>query len=210
MPFCWSQVRFTTPTGAMVNTFAFNTSNFSTYPALSDGVAAALTSFFNVPSNIGIGCNMASWVQRAFEIRNYNPLDEKPRVPTIYGVTLPAVTSATTDNTIPGDVAMCLSFHGAPPVTRRKRGRVYLGGVTAKWMATPSSTAYPSFITTLNGPTQAAIAAATALQASTVGWCVYSRVGGTYAPVVGGYVDSEPDTQRRRGNKAPSRVTWGT
>jgi hypothetical protein len=206
MAFVWSQVRFTTPTGVMVNTFAFNTTNYVTYPSHSDAVAAALTTFYN---SSGIGANMATWVARAYEIRNYNPLDGKPRVPTIYGVTLPANTAGTTVNVIPGDVSQCLSFHGAPPITRRKRGRIFLGGVTSNWMATPDASSYPRFITTLNGQTQAAINAMTTLAASTVGWCIYSRAGGTYAPVVGGYVDSEPDTQRRRGNTASSRVTWG-
>ncbi len=207
----WAQVRFSTPSGAMVNTFSFRSASTPLYQDLSAQVAAALTLFYNggvVPNSLG--AYMASWVARAFEIRTYNPADGKPRVPTIYSATLPAAHGGATHEHIPADVCMCLSFHGAPPITRSKRGRIYLGGVQNEWIQSGSTAGLPSFITVATSAADSAIKAMTQLAAASVGWSIYSRVHNTYAPVVGGYVDSEPDTQRRRGSTTASRISWGT
>lgn len=209
MTFVSSQVRFTTPSGANVNTFHFSTNTVPTYTQLSDQVATALTNFYNGGGSSSIGANMAGWVSRSVEIRNYDPNTQPPRVPTIYSFTLPAAKWGATDWSVPADVAMCLSYHASPPITRRKRGRIYITGPSAAWLAPGTVSSLPAWNMTGTGPAFAANLAATALAAAAVGWSVYSRAAGAYFPVVGGYVDSEPDTQRRRGATTSTRNTWG-
>jgi hypothetical protein len=194
----------------MVNTFHFQNAAQPSYAAYSDQVAAALTLFYTAGTTQSVGAFMAGWVSRSVEIRNYNPADAKPRVPTIYGITLPACRTASTSWHIPADVAMCVSFHAAPPITRRKRGRIYLGGVTDEWLLTATTGSLPVWETTAGKVVQAVNAACLALSTPGLGWSVYSRVNDGYQFVVGGHVDSEPDTQRRRGATTSTRVTWGS
>lgn len=40
-------------------------------------------------------------------------------------------------------------------------------------------------------------------------WCVWSRENGVMQPVIGGWCDDAYDIQRRRGEKAKSRSTFG-
>jgi hypothetical protein len=204
-----AQVRFSTPSGAMVNTFHFFDTATLTYPTHADNVNTALTNFYNGGGAASIGALMAGWVSRSVEVRTYNPLDSPPRVPRIYTFTLPATATGASNWSTPADVALCMSFHAAPPITRRKRGRVYIGGAQASWFVAGSTTTLPTLATGAATITFACNLAATTLAAAAVGWSVYSRVSNAYFPVVGGHVDSEPDTQRRRGNTTTTRTTWG-
>lgn len=206
-----AQMRFTTPGGAMVNTFAFHATTYADYAAHSTAVAAALTTFYTAGSTTdSLGCLMASWVSRSCELRTYDFNQGKPRVPTIYSITLPNAHTPVTLNKLPADVAMCLSWHGAPPITRSKRGRIFLGGAQTEWVVEGSAGALPTWLMISGGPAFRALTSMTTLAASPVGWCVRSQKYGGTVPVVGGYVDSEPDTQRRRGSPTSTRITWGS
>lgn len=207
-----AQVRFSTPSGAAINTFHFSNAA-ADFTATSDAAVAALTLFYNAPAGAGasIGANMASWVERNFEIRTYNLADLKPRVPKIYAVTLPAAANPVTSNKVPMDTAVCLSYHCAPPITRRRRGRIYLCGLTSEWLSNGAVGGTPvtisAFIITK------ITAAALALATGGANWCLDSRATGVdiLTQIVGGYVDTEPDTQRRRGMKVPTGKTlWGS
>lgn len=207
-----AQARFTTPTGVMVNTFNFN-NGVSDYPTHAADCAAAITSFYTGPPGSSFGAFMANWVTRQFEIRCYNRNDPKPREPIITGANLPTCVSlpANTHNFVPLDTAICLSYNAAAPVTRRKRGRIYIGGLTSDWINAGDVARAPAFTFAANTPCAYLVAAANTLRQSPVGWVIHSTAAGADYPIVGGHIDDEPDTQRRRGNQgAPGRSKFGT
>lgn len=139
-------------------------------------------------------------------VKIYNRQDAPPRTPvTDANWNLPA---APTANPCPPEVALCLSFQGAPESgvsQARKRGRIYFG---------PNRT--PS-IDTNGRPTADLINALVGwgqdlLDASDTAtdwtWTVYSSSTGDSVPVTNGWVDDEFDTQRRRGRVATSRTVF--
>lgn len=128
------------------------------------------------------------------------------------------VTAATTDG-LPTEVAGVLSFHadltgvleesGATRPRARRRGRVYIGPLvtTAVDVATPPYILNTGFLQTLR---QAAIVLWDTIDAMGAGnaWCVWSRADSTLRPIVGGWTDNAPDTQRRRGFESTARTVW--
>lgn len=128
------------------------------------------------------------------------------------------ITAAGASAGLPAEVAACLSFHGdltdvpletdggtVRPAARR-RGRVYIGPLNT----TANDTAG---YTRLSSGFQNDIAASASVliddsTADGMHWCVWSRMDTVLYPVVGGFVDNEFDTQRRRGSKATGRVNW--
>lgn len=81
------------------------------------------------------------------------------------------------------------------------RGRLFLGplGLTAN--ETVTGDLRDLLIADLK---QAAIR----LVADVAAWAVWSRVGGTVSPIVGGWIDKEFGVQRRRTDKARSKLLW--
>lgn len=119
----------------------------------------------------------------------------------------------------PNEVAAVLSFHGELTgvleevgTTRpraRRRGRVYIGPLRnpACVVSDPAPPLSDGFLHALRfGATSMYDAA----DAAGWRWCVWSRAGNTLYPVVGGWTDNAPDTQRRRGQVSSSRVTFTT
>lgn len=120
---------------------------------------------------------------------------------------------------LPNEVAAVLSFHAtqvgiaeeAPGGTRpraRRRGRIYFGplAIEASRYFDPNPRLVDEFLTSLR------TAAGNLRDASVlegVPWSVWSRADQVLRPVTGGWTDNEPDTQRRRGNIATTRVVWG-
>lgn len=93
----------------------------------------------------------------------------------------------------------------------RRRGRLYIGplNLTARSEDAPAYIPRPS-----SGLMAAMAGAAERLLVDTPGalrgdWSVWSRAGAQIASVVGGHVDQEFDTQRRRGIKTATRDEWG-
>jgi len=126
----------------------------------------------------------------------------------------PFTTAGTNASSIPTEVAVVASFQsvGIPgEVFQRRYNRIFLGGVASNWFQTSTSTAYPVVGT---GRAQLIIDAMTNLAAGLPGpstlWVQVSNAGGTprSLPVVGGFVDNSPDTQRRRSVDATSRLVW--
>jgi len=183
-------------------------SNGDAYGDHAAGVANALIAFYNTDyGGASIASRLSPWVSRALngaEVRTYNMADLSPREPLIQPFQLNAMRVGAVTQ-CPEEVAVCLTLEAAPPVTRSRRGRVYVGpwtsdAVGAASVSTPTRVG-GQIITTLKG-------AATALQAAGLGWSVYSRKNGTFAPIVGGYVDNAFDVQRRRGPDPTSRTVW--
>lgn len=145
----------------------------------------------------------ATVAQSGHSVRVYDLADPEPRAPEAdiawqFG-------SAPTGNTLPAEVALCVSFEGvriSGTDQARRRGRIYLGPIDAAEMTAgrPSSswptdlvTYFKTFIEDLN----------------TAGcyFVVRSRVGDNNVQVARIWVDNAFDTQRRRGVEPTSRST---
>lgn len=117
------------PSDQIVNTWHF--SNTETYEDHQAVVIPALTRFYSAVGGLMSGMSrcvgewLSPWVQRDAELRAYDLNTLKPRVPTIYPMTLPAPFSG---SGAVEEIALCLSLKAAdPPYTPRRRGRLYFG-----------------------------------------------------------------------------------
>lgn len=192
------------PEDRFINTFHFEDASWAT---LADAVAVIdgpLKTMYTAPyGGNTIGANTSPFVMRAFTVRYYNMADPEPRVPIITNGTLPNVTTG--GIALPEECAIVSSFHGAPPVTPRRRGRVYIGPLN-HFVLTAGTTTSP---TRVASAVRTSLALAfTALAAADVGWVVWSPTAGLSTPVVAGFVNNDVDTQRRRGPAADARSIW--
>lgn len=195
------------PEDRAVNVFHF--SGTGTYEADSTAAAAKVLDFYVGASGLqstAISSFLSPWIQRTAELRTYDLSQPKPRVPTIYPIELSAVLS---NNGLPEEVALVTTFYGSPPVTRRRRGRLYIGplnsstvtitGATSTTPTTPGS----GFINDLLEATKRLATP------SNPQFCIRSSLPAeNFVPVAGGYVDNAFDTQRRRGPDPTARSTW--
>lgn len=144
----------------------------------------------------------------ACTIRSYDMGDPEPRTPVLEA---PFTLNENT-GTVGGaeEVALCMSFHalfeaGVPKA--RRRGRVYLGPFNSDVGEVVGSRVLPS-TGVVDSIRQQAATLLLALR-GTVEWSVYSRVDDEAHVVVGGWVDRQWDTQRRRGVARPAgRFLW--
>lgn len=207
MPLLRAQVTFQGGSGLAEDRFV-NTFHF--VDDVSAGLSAAVALRSTPLSNVygatytgnTIGSFISTYVARAYTIRWYWMEDDPPRVPVITTHTLPAVTSG---NGLPEECAIVSSFHGSPPITARRRGRVYLGPLMAATVSAATtllpSRVLPNIRTSMTG-------AFKALADADLGWVIYSNTAGLAVPVEGGWVDDALDTQRRRGPDPTVRTTW--
>lgn len=136
--------------------------------------------------------------------RLYNLDDPKPRVPILE---VQRSFTPTNGNTLPTEVAVCMSYQAEPVSGQsqaRRRGRIFVGPLyeTANDSGRPST----QIMTSL------AVAAGEMLAAANASlnerWVVWSEAGQSAADVVGGWVDNAFDTQRRRGWEYTQRNPW--
>lgn len=194
------------PEDRYVNTFHF--SNLSVYSALIDDAFNVLeTLYFNANVTNPIAAWLSPTLLRDAEMRFYNLGDPEPRVPTITPFTLP--TAADTDGD-PEECAGVLSFHGEPPVTARRRGRVYIGPLAQGAISSADNDTYSHLSTLFVADLVAAGSAALAVsETEGAGWSIRSTVPSeNFVPIVGGWVDNAIDIQRRRGAEATVRTSW--
>lgn len=210
MPHIKAQVTFqgatAIPEDRFINTFHFF-QPIGTLAAAAAEIGPALASFYGtveVPAAAGMGQFLSQFVLRPFTIKFYDQADAEPRVPVELPYTLTAYSVAATYD-LPEEVAVCLSFHTDPPVTARRRGRIFLGPLNSitKNDATATVPTRTADSVRSQGCTQMA-----ALAAADVGWSVYSPTSGLLHTVTGGWVDNAFDTQRRRGPDSTARNIW--
>lgn len=204
------------PEDRFVNVFHFHN------PTVGDSTAAivqvcnvledALTTELSGTSSYG---NFISpYASRNSQLVAYDMLTATPRIPIPRSITL----GAALQGGLPEEVACCMSYHGAPPITARRRGRIYVGPLSSAAIAFQPATAGSPAIpgqTAAGSLNQFLIAFGTFLMAesATVGmpWAIRStRPDENYVTIVGGHVDNAFDTQRRRGCTPSGRTTWGT
>lgn len=140
------------------------------------------------------------------KIKLFNRADPAPRAPVNEFAF--DFASAPSGAPMPTEVALCLSFQGAPESgvsQARKRGRIYFGCFDASSIDS-SGRPGATLMAQLDGFGTDLLAASTA--APNWAWVVHSSVTGDNFPVVNGWVDNEFDTQRRRGRLATSRATF--
>lgn len=198
------------PEDAVINTFHCNVANGATEveaaTAFIDAIATAYQAF---DSFMSVRIDAPNLQFKAYDLN-----DPEPREPIVEDLTSFSVTPGA--NALPPELAICLSFQGAPasgaPQARR-RGRVYLGplaqaAATDDRVASAAITAAVAMGDSLLEASKAALADFT--------WVVYSRVGtgtplnpipATFA-VTNGWVDDEFDIQRRRSLAPTTRSTF--
>jgi hypothetical protein len=145
------------------------------------------------------------------QVRVYDLSQPEPRPPHI--ASLGMLAPPTGSNDLPEEVSLCMSFHGLPPYTARRRGRIYLGPLSTIALGDDSGTAGinpsrpdPEFQL---AATHYGHALAQELQTAGYVWCIRStRPSENFVRVVGGHVDNAWDTQRRRGVKPTARYIW--
>ena len=118
----------------------------------------------------------------------------------------------------PTEVSGVLSFHAdltgvqeevvSTRPRARRRGRVYVGPLTrdAILFTAAQPVLQSGFTQTLR---EAALEMADVASTAGFTWSVWSRADDILRPVVAGWTDNAPDTQRRRGSASTSRVTFG-
>jgi hypothetical protein len=208
------------PADAVINDFAFQKSS-----ALTAGdwttMFDLVDDFYNVTqaSGASVGQHISNQIDRGatHELQGYVITAPPIGSPAATINWLGPVTNGGATG-LPTEVAGVLSFHadltgiaeeaGATRPRARRRGRVYIGPLIAGAVdnvTPPYFLKESTFLATLR---QAAVALETASGAAGLPWSVWSRSDATLRPVVGGWTDNAPDTQRRRGAAASTRVTW--
>lgn len=202
------------PEDVVVNTWHFDWVGTGD-PTNSDYVNLAnlIWQFYETVFGAAGATFMAPWMRPALaHMKMYDSFEPTPRAPVYDAGTALTVTQSGTVNT-PTEVAACLSFHGdyvSGVAQASQRGRVFIGGLGAGCIANGATSTFPMISSTLR--TNMGGAAGDIL--STQGavdwqWVVASRVlFPSVFPVVGGWVDDAPDTQRRRGQDATTRSLW--
>lgn len=139
----------------------------------------------------------------------YDQAQAKPRRP-FYdeGWTLAAASGT---GKMPLEVAAVSSFQGnrqsGVPQARR-RGRHFIGPLTDGTITAGTSSSMPELSTDVRDILSGAAARVVQNGSDDARWCVYSRVSGDLVPVTNGWIDTDPDTQRRREPTPRARKTW--
>lgn len=192
------------PEDRFVNTFHFTWVTGDSYLDMVAAATAKVDDFYTASpgTEAAIGSYLSPYVNRAFVVKGYDlSLPPGEREPFEWPSTLPA----TTATGLPEEVAICLTIRGAPPVTPRRRGRIYIGPLSDTTnVIVPASTGGPARpkVTSSNSVTEAILESAAAL-AGGPGLPVWSIRSVTptenFVLVNDGYIDNAFDTQRRRG-----------
>lgn len=187
------------PNDYVTNLWHFDDGEAAEYDEIADEIIAFYNGVRTVFSNYII--------QNGHELKVYRVSDPEPRAP-VYVETW-NLSAGPSGSTLPTEVSSVLSYQaqqvsGVPQA--RRRGRIYLGPLNTTQIGTDGR-----LTSTHMGILEAA--AETLLTASnsssTWKWATHSKVLGSGASVYNGWVDNEPDTQRRRGREATSRTLWG-
>ena len=195
------------PEDQVVNVFHFDASG-PTGGQLDD-IADHLITFYkdvNTTPARSVASFLSSDLSGSIVVKLYNLSDTVPRAPVLEVATTMTVG---TGQSLPAEVALCLSFQGAPlsgqPQARR-RGRVYIGPLDIECLTTdPVGRPVQEFMDTLGA---SADRMQTDSNASSTPWGVLSVTDNQLVEIVDGWVDNAFDTQRRRGEAATVRNVW--
>lgn len=193
----------TAPEDVFVNTYWFN----SIQPNKEAQLAVVAPAFDDLYS--GFASFMNGYLRSPFQVKVYNMADGEPREPATADISWPGGGTTGISN-LPFELAVCVSFHGAPPFSPRRRGRVYIGPLNTKSLesgaainALHDSTCWGNSFNIQLG------AGFEQFRTSSAGgdWVVHGKGGDV--PIIGGWIDDAYDIQRRRGQDATRRMIWG-
>lgn len=166
----------------------------------AENFAADLVTFYNAIDAILSG--LLNSAANAATVTTYDLSDLEPRAP----VDELPFTLTTSVNTLPTEVAMCMSFQGirvAGQPQARRRGRVFLGpmaNINDLTTGRPTS----ANVTTIASAAQTLLNNTSPSQI----WSVWSPTDQQMVAVQNGWVDNEFDTIRHRGQAATSRTAF--
>lgn len=207
------------PADEIVNDFAVRFIDNPTQAELTQ-VMSDVGNFFSAGAvqNDRVGTWISGWVNRGatHRIAAYQIVDGPLGSPEFEMNWLGP--SANADpNSLPQELAACLSFHadltgypeeaGPTHPKARRRGRIYVGPLTSTAVDTGQ------FAARLAGPFTLALRARGGQMGRDIlshgaEWCVWSRAAQDLYPVVAGWTDDAPDTQRRRGVAPTARIVF--
>lgn len=215
------EVRWKRTTGVasddQLNTFFVSATTGAVGPVSdgAQGAAATMRNFIDsqMPASLFTSTPVA-------EVTTFNMLDPEPRVP-IEVITMNSV-SLSGSQALPEEVSMVVSYQGVPisgQSMRQRRGRMYLPTFVVTQLDEDTSTIWNSAVVANAASMMENIR--DDLEAADLHLVVFSRVaaaaaGGTLlnqakagATIVNnGWVDNEPDTQRRRGRPGGTKTAW--
>lgn len=231
------------PEDVVTNTFHLGTVNPASALELTNWHAAVVAFFAEAPSGGGLPLDnyLSAEISRVNhpKVTTYEydftapQVDKRGRQYWLTGSpikesTYAGVGAAASAGAAPGQVAVCLSYHGdltglhesipgAPagpegdthPKARR-RGRLFIGPLNQSAVQAGSAPARPSagLIGSLTAAADKLEVDSSLVQGAGSGWAVFSPTSGSWVLVEGGWVDNRFDTQRRRLIGATSRTTW--
>lgn len=213
MPLIKAQVRlpmFTNlPRDVITNTLYFAADESLTLATAAPIINDNLETFYQ--SIYSLTWPMANYMTLVgAQVRYYDMSQPEPRVPLtiLFDPTVQTLTASA----IPTEVAMVLSFEGitVPGVPQaRRRGRIYIGALSTSTIDTSTTGQFPRIAAARMGSLQTALTnLRSQCDADLVPWCVYSPTLGLATPIVKGWIDNSPDTQRRRSVAANARTLW--
>lgn len=188
------------PKDAIVNTWHFFAD------AIDEGtraeIKAALAAFYE-------GCDAYKSILVAWNLNTtkiYDLSQPEPRTPV--DVATLAVTGAPSVNSLPRELAVCVSFktdYESGVENGRRRGRIFFGPLNTAALGSGGEIASGA-----RGQiaASAGVLRATSDLAADWSWSIYSRAANATYPVVGGWVDDEFDIQRRRQPTPTTRSTF--
>lgn len=200
------------PEDVVVNTWHFQWLIGSPAEGDFSDLRTRLGTFYNAIYSNTAGVGNAPWLRPLINTMSvYNLDDPEPRPPVHESTISLTLGTPLTSSTVTPETALCLSYQadtlaGVPQA--RRRGRIFLGGLQNPITAGTASS-FPGVASTHR--TIVANAAAAFLASSTGDdwiWVVHSRTVAGDAPVTNGWIDDEPDTQRRRGRAPTVRTLW--
>lgn len=196
------------PEDVVTNTLYFDFATDDPIGAPTSGLITDLQNFYNTA--FAGGMMSPVMVSSGARLLLYRMSDTEPRAPYLEA---PLALNGTIEGATGyvEEAAVCLSFQ-APRLSgqpqARRRGRIYLGCLSTSAIAGGSAAQFSSVISTFRN--QIATAATTLASTGTLdrAWVVYSPTSGFWNTVTEGWIDVNPDTQRRRGQRAPQRTLW--
>lgn len=215
------------PKDAVANTYAFRVAGTADRDLVAADIDVRLTAFYSAWKN----SFSSDYDPTNMSVKVYDMTDDVPRFP-YYDELLSVAAPVTTNNNMPAEVALVLSFEGARTSgvnMRRRRGRVYLGPLQ---LASTDSQQVPStLVSTIvtaaddnlltpespNGLSEWAVYSPYTHHGIPVGTKITKEdpeipdfLDASFTPVVRCWVDNAWDTQRRRGVSATSRTIVST
>ncbi len=195
------------PEDVATNTLYYRTPNSPPTTGELDDIEAQIVAFYTA-----IGDRIGAVVLRttnACSIRYYDLSQSEPRQPVRTDTfNLPA---AATPNNLPLECAIVLSYHAefsSGTSNARRRGRIYIGPLNLTCFDDGDAATRPTVSATAIADIIAAVPALHGIPTNGTEWSQYSPTTDLGLPVVGGFVNNEMDTQRRRQATETGRTTF--